>query len=207
MEKQLLNTLTILPIQFLLSGSISGPMPIGNDQTALAKQLKNDKENKKNSKNKEAGWIDSLKFTIDGKVVTTEPHPEHIDIIKVILPKPLLPEERTLISTPFYVKLPSYYSRSGHDGQQYMVCQWYPKPAVYDKKGWHAMPYLDQGEFYSEYGSFKVDITVPSEYVIGATGSLQNKEEYEKYKSIGSSNYINREKGPVQSIILINRVS
>jgi len=177
------------------------PNAYRNDQTALAKQLKNDKGNKKNSKNKESGWIDSLNFTIDGKTVTTEPHPEHIDIIKIILPNPLLPEQRVTISTPFYVKLPSYYSRSGHDGQQYMVCQWYPKPAVYDKKGWHAMPYLDQGEFYSEFGSFKVDITVPSEYVIGSTGTLQNKDEYEKYKSIGSANYLNRDNGTVQSYV------
>jgi hypothetical protein len=175
------------------------PNAYRNDQTALAKQLKNEKANKKNSKNKEAGWIDSLNFTIDGNTVTSEAHPEHIDIIKVNLPKPLMPEQRTIIKTPFYVQLPSYYSRSGHVGQQYMICQWYPKPAVYDKKGWHAIPYLDQGEFYSEFGSFKVDITVPSEYVIGATGTLQNKEEYEKYKSIGSVNYVNREKGPVQS--------
>jgi len=177
------------------------PNAYRNDQTALTKQLKTDKENKKNLKKKEIGWIDSLNFTIEGKTVTVEPHPEFIDVIKIILPKPLLPEQQISISTPFFVKLPSYYSRSGHDGQQYMICQWYPKPAVYDKKGWHAMPYLDQGEFYSEFGSFKVDITIPSEYVIGATGTLQNKEEYEKYKSIGSTNYLNREKGRAQSYV------
>ena len=59
------------------------PNAYRNDQTALAKQLKDDK---KNSKKKESGWIDSLNFTIEGKPVATEQHPEHIDIIKVILP-------------------------------------------------------------------------------------------------------------------------
>ena len=39
------------------------------------------------------------------------------------------------------------------------------------------MPYLDQGEFYSEYGSFDVSITLPANYVVGATGNLQNEEE------------------------------
>jgi len=41
------------------------------------------------------------------------------------------------------------------------------------------MPYLDQGEFYSEFGSFDVRITVPGNYVVAATGNLQNKEEQE----------------------------
>ena len=50
----------------------------------------------------------------------------------------------------------------GHEGQSYMITQWYPKPAVYDSKGWHEMPYLDQGEFYSEFGSFDVHITLRS---------------------------------------------
>ena len=39
------------------------------------------------------------------------------------------------------------------------------------------MPYLDQGEFYSEFGSFEVQITLPSNYVVAATGELQNEEE------------------------------
>ena len=39
------------------------------------------------------------------------------------------------------------------------------------------MPYLSQGEFYSEYGSFNVSITLPMNYTVGSTGDLQNIEE------------------------------
>ena len=62
-------------------------------------------------------------------------------------------------------------------GQQYLMTQWFPKPAVYDRDGWHQMPYLDQGEFYAEFGNFDVSITLPENYVVGATGVLQTASE------------------------------
>jgi hypothetical protein len=93
------------------------------------------------------------------------------------LPAPLFPGQKINITTPFHVKLPFNFSRGGHDGQSYQITQWYPKPAVYDKQGWHPMPYLDQGEFYSEFGRFEVRITVPQNYVVAATGVLQNTDE------------------------------
>ena len=39
------------------------------------------------------------------------------------------------------------------------------------------MSYLNQGEFYSEYGNYEVNITLPENYVLMATGDLQNLEE------------------------------
>ncbi|MEZ4739027.1 MAG: M1 family metallopeptidase [Flavobacteriales bacterium] len=68
------------------------------------------------------------------------------------------------------------FSRLGHSGQAYYITQWYPKPAVYDAAGWHAMPYLTLGEFYSEYGSFDVTITLPANYIVGATGLLTDSQ-------------------------------
>ncbi|MEO1714656.1 MAG: M1 family metallopeptidase, partial [Bacteroidota bacterium] len=73
--------------------------------------------------------------------------------------------------------IPNSYSRFGHVDQSYQMTQWYPKPAVYDVNGWHTMPYLDLGEFYSEFGSFDVSITLPKNYVVGASGTLQTPEE------------------------------
>src|SRR5690606_38811857 len=48
---------------------------------------------------------------------------------------------------------------------------------VYDRDGWHAMPYLNQGEFYSEFGNFEVRIQLPATYRVAATGVLQEAEE------------------------------
>lgn len=124
------------------------------------------------------GYIDSLDFRIDGVQVTQIPDAVNKDVCKLPLQKPLLPGGTTVITTPFRVKIPDgKYSRLGHIGESYFISQWYPKPAVYDKTGWHPMPYLDQGEFYSEFGSFEVAITLPENYVVASTGILQETSE------------------------------
>ncbi len=120
----------------------------------------------------ERGFIDSLNFKVNGRDVVLEYHPEWIDVAKIHLNNPLLPDESILIETPFFVKIPKVFSRLGHSGKHYEITQWYPKPAVYDNDGWHPMPYLDMGEFYSEFGTFDVKITLPQNYRIMATGDL-----------------------------------
>jgi Peptidase family M1 domain len=165
------------------------PNAYKNKNTALYRQVANDKDGKAKIKSfKEWGYIDSLDFKVNGSPVATEAAPANIDIIKIILPAPLKAGDTMIISTPFYTRLPSYFSRMGHVDNYYMVTQWYPKPAVYDRMGWHPMPYLDQGEFYSEFGSFDVSITLPSSYVVAATGNLQTPGELEAYKKSGWAN-------------------
>lgn len=171
-----------------------------NDSTALMQQIKNDTARAKKKESFGPGWIDGLSFSVNGKPAKTAAHtnPQYIDIIKVILDKPLEPGDSVTIATPFKVKLPPYFSRSGYADGEIMACQWYPKPAVFDKLGWHEFPYLDMGEFYSEYGTYTVDVTVPADYVVGATGTLLTKSELDVYKKIGAANAANRKGDPVK---------
>ena len=123
------------------------------------------------------GYIDSLTFRVNGQAAKLEFDPKNPDLAKLVLPQALAAGATATIATPFRVQLPASFSRMGHVGQSYQVSQWYPKPAVLDRRGWHPIPYLSQGEFYSEYGSFDVSITLPSNYTVGATGELQNPDE------------------------------
>lgn len=154
------------------------PNAYKNGETALAKQLVASGETAlTEAAEKERGYIDSLDFKVNGKKVKWFFHPQHIDICFLLLNEPLKPGETAQISTPFYVKIPSAkFSRLGHTGQAYFMTQWYPKPAVFDRAGWHAMPYLNQGEFYSEFGSFDVHITLPENYLLAATGDRVEAE-------------------------------
>ncbi len=149
-----------------------------NQHTAFAKQLLDDDYLGFHfSKIEERGFIDSLQFEIDGKSVAYKENIKTPDIAKLLLETPLLPQQTITITTPFRVKIPGNFSRLAHIKQSYMICQWYPKPAVYDQKGWHPMPYLRYGEFYSEFGTFDVEISLPKNYVVGATGELQTASE------------------------------
>jgi hypothetical protein len=151
------------------------PNAYRNDRTAFSDQMLDiGRTDFYFSASNRKGYINQLDFKVDGSTAAIVPDSTNIDIIKVVLPKPLAPGKKINIITPFKVKLPYNFSRGGHIGKDYQVTQWFPKPAVYDHKGWHPMPYLDQGEFYSEFGKFDVEITAPSAYVVAATGILQD---------------------------------
>jgi hypothetical protein len=154
------------------------PNAYKNDSTAFAKQqIKNGSRRFADSDEKDRGFIDSLVFIVDGVKATWETHTDWIDVAKIMLPNHLLPGMSVIIETPFIVKLPLVFSRLGHSGKHYEITQWYPKPAVYDHKGWHQMPYLNMGEFYSEFGIFDVKITLPKDYRLMATGDLVNGKD------------------------------
>ncbi len=165
------------------------PNAYKNDTTALAKQfLKRNDLSFHHTSDENRGFIDNLQFESNGKNLKWNYHPQHIDICKVELAEPLLPGQSITIKTPFRVKIPvAPLSRLGHAGDAFYITQWYPKPAVFDKDGWHTMPYLDQGEFYSEYGSFEVSITLPQNYVVAATGILQTEIEQHWMDSIAAA--------------------
>lgn len=130
----------------------------------------------------ERGRIDSLDFAAGREKLVWGYHPVHPDIGWIQLAAPLVPGGNVRISTPFRVKVPNgKFSRLGHTGQAYYITQWFPKPAVFDAAGWHAMPYLTQGEFYSEFGSYDVSITLPANYVVGATGLLRDNPAEEAW--------------------------
>ncbi|MFQ5746121.1 MAG: M1 family metallopeptidase [Gemmatimonadota bacterium] len=64
------------------------------------------------------------------------------------------------------------------DHDVFNLAQWYPQVAVFDDVfGQDASPYLGNGEFYDEYGSFDVAVTVPEGWLVVGTGELTNGEE------------------------------
>jgi len=117
---------------------------------------------------------------VDGKAVTTE-----LDntIMKVHLPAPLPPGESINIAMAFNTwydvgatrRRMKMYSAWGF--MHYNGCQWYPKLSVYDRMhGWDNYQHLNR-EFYGDFGLFDVTLDFPSNYIVEASGELQNRKE------------------------------
>ena len=87
------------------------------------------------------------------------------------------------LSMDFAFQIPEYGAdRMGQfdaeAGTVFELAQWYPRMFVFDDvNGWNALPYLGQGEYYLDYGTFEVDITVPRGMIVAATGELQNANQ------------------------------
>lgn len=146
--------------------------------TPFAKQqLQNGKTAFQYSSEEDKGYIDQLSFMVNGNSVTWQYYRKDMEVAILSLASPLESGQSITITTPFRLKIPKVFSRLGHEGQDYFMTQWYPKPAVFDVNGWNIMPYLDQGEFYSEFGDFDVEITLPANYVLAATGELRTESE------------------------------
>ncbi len=183
------------------------PNAYKNENTALCEQmLIQGNSNLYFADTSKRGFISNIDFSSDVKKLNWNYESNNIDIAKVYLDKPLKPGESTIIKTPFRVKIPSSeFSRLGHSDQSYQITQWYPKPAVYDTKGWHQMPYLNLGEFYSEFGSYDVSITLPENYIVGSTGDMVNCEKENNWldsiakETSKSSQFIDNDSFPISS--------
>jgi len=103
--------------------------------------------------------------------------------MRVSLAEPLPSGDSLQLSFDFEYTLPEDGAdRHGRlqveDGTVYQFAQWYPRMYVYDDvHGWNPLPYLGQGEYYLEYGTFTVNITVPRDMIVAATGRLRNPGE------------------------------
>jgi hypothetical protein len=100
-------------------------------------------------------------------------------ILEVQLNQPILPGEEAVFEMDFSAQVPLQIRRSGRDnkeGIRFSMTQWYPKMVEYDQEGWHTNPYIGR-EFHGVWGSFDVKITIDSDYILGATGILQNASE------------------------------
>ena len=99
-------------------------------------------------------------------------------VARVILPEPVPPGGTITIEATFRAQLPEVFARSGYKRDFFLVGQWFPKLGVYEPAGmrgraaggWNCHQYHANSEFYADYGEYRVDITVPSRFVVGATG-------------------------------------
>jgi hypothetical protein len=112
-------------------------------------------------------------------------NPYDMTVAEIQLPEASLPGDTVFLKVSFTSKLPSEIIRTGFSGNYFFVAQWFPKFGVYEtagmryatKGGWNCHQFHRWSEFYSNHSVYDVEITVPSDYVVGSGGLLINESE------------------------------
>ncbi|RFS15628.1 M1 family metallopeptidase [Emticicia sp. C21] len=132
--------------------------------------------------NKEYGY----KITVvkDAKTGADLTYTINNTMMRIEVPTPLKTGQTYSFRIDWNYNITEYYGRSGleyfpKDGNyNYFIAHWFPRMAVYDDvNGWQHKQFLGQGEFTLPFGDYKVEITVPNDHVVGATGECQNYDK------------------------------
>ncbi|MFY0625369.1 MAG: M1 family metallopeptidase [Reichenbachiella sp.] len=108
-------------------------------------------------------------------------------MMRVVLPTALKSGEMFSFKVKWNYEVQDRMQHGGRSGYEYFpkddnylytIAQWFPRMAVYDNvEGWQNKQFLGNGEFALEFGDYKVDITVPADFVVASTGELKNPEK------------------------------
>lgn len=107
-------------------------------------------------------------------------------MMRIELPKPLKHGEKISFSIKWWYNINNYRLDGGRSGYEqfedgnrlYVLAQFYPRMAVYnDVEGWQNQQFWGSGEFTLPFGNFEVNITVPADHILEATGDLLNRSE------------------------------
>jgi hypothetical protein len=96
-------------------------------------------------------------------------------MMRVPLPRPVAPGASVAIEMSWAARVPRPFARTGFVGRFFFLAHWFPKIAVLEESGWNAHQFHFATEFFADYGSYDVRITVPHGWIVGATGREQQQ--------------------------------
>jgi hypothetical protein len=119
------------------------------------------------------------------------PYTINFTMMRVDLPQPLAPGKHYSFSVEWSFNINNrMHNMTFNDGRSgmeffpedgnylYIIAQWFPRMCVYDDVvGWQNKQFLGQGEFTLSFGNYTVNLTVPSDHIVAATGTVQNPKE------------------------------
>jgi hypothetical protein len=129
------------------------------------------------------GYIQLDSVQIGGaELVATLVHPNVPEapldetVVELPLAQPVEPGKTIEVAFKFTVQLPEVWARTGYKGDFHMIGQWFPKIGVRvgapGAERWECRPFHSNSEFFADFGVYDVTLTLPSTYVVAATGVL-----------------------------------
>ena len=118
-------------------------------------------------------------FTIDGTKKDWDNKRAAATNQFISLPKPLLPHDSVKMDITWHFEVSKQSGREGMiDSTTFYLAYFYPRVSVYDDyNGWDTLPFLDAQEFYNDFNDYTLNVTVPKDYIVWATGTLQNPKQ------------------------------
>lgn len=108
-------------------------------------------------------------------------------MMRINLAEPLKGNSKMVFTIKWWYNINNYRVEGGRSGYEYfekdgnnlyVLAQFFPRMAVYnDVEGWQNMQFWGGGEFALAFGDYEVNITVPADHIMNATGVLQNREQ------------------------------
>ena len=95
-------------------------------------------------------------------------------VLEVPLDRPIAPGETIDIDFGWNAHVPRTYARTGVIDRFFFIAQWFPKIGVLEDAGWNCHQFHASTEFFSDYGTYDVKLTVPTGWTVGATGRPQS---------------------------------
>ena len=134
-------------------------------------------------------------------------------MMRLELDKPMKRGEKLTFSIKWNYLINDYGKDGGRSGYEhfdtdgnnlYVLAQFYPRMAVYnDVEGWQNMQFWGSGEFALPFGNFEVNITVPADHIMDATGTLQNRTEV--FTAAQVARYVQAEKSYDKPVIIVTQ--
>lgn len=127
------------------------------------------------------GWISVESIQIAGaELVSQLEYPNKPDetVAEIPLPAPVQPGQTIEVAFKWSAQLPEVFARTGYKGDFNLVGQWFPKVGVRvgppGAEHWECAPLQSTTEFFADFGTYDVTLTVPNTHVVAATGVLVN---------------------------------
>ena len=129
----------------------------------------------------DTGFLNIDSVYVEGQPGEWEYRDSSRQVLRISLPRPVGQGESTGIEIYFTVKFPRCYGRFGYGEDTVKAANWYPIAAVFDSHGWNLDPYHTIGDpFYSDVADYRVNLVLPKDYTVAATGEVVKVKRYDK---------------------------
>lgn len=135
---------------------------------------------------KKTGANDIQSFAVDGMgdlksqirfIAPDDGNPDDRTVFEVQLPRPVLPGASVTFRIGFKATFPEVVARTGYKRDFLLAGQWFPKVGVWWKGQWNCHQFHAATEFFADYGTYDVNLTLPKAFHFGATGVVTGEKE------------------------------